>query len=248
MYMKKIILLTLTLITFLFNLNAQVKPVYYIGGFADFNYNIHWADFRKLGDIPNCCPIFTSGTSYGFAAGGLFEYPIKDEILLGARVGFSSIGALLLYEETYVIGVYRGDSLEIEYVKIQTNFDSKLYIIGIEPYFNYLFLDDFCIYLGFNFSYILTGKIDKKEEIISPDSVKFSNGSVTRILFTNKDIPDKKSLLLFIVFGFDYEIPLSNNLILTPEIKYHLPLNNISGDYWKASVLQFGAAIKFPIY
>ncbi|MFC2130223.1 OmpA family protein [Bacteroidota bacterium] len=247
--MKRLLILTIIVLVSFLNLKAQEKPLYYIGGYAAFNYNIHWANFQKLGDIPNCCPLFESGTGYGFAAGGLFEYPIMDEVLIGARLGVSTIGALLTKAES--IGLTRvirdGQEVSVD-VTTDHTIDSKIFTIGFEPYINYKFFGVLNSYLGIKLSYMLSGKIDQNEKIISPDNVTFLDGRVIQNDFYDIDIPEMNSLLFFGVFGLGYDLPVSQTIILTPEVRYNLPLNDISGEQWKASTWQFGVALKIPIF
>jgi outer membrane protein OmpA-like peptidoglycan-associated protein len=53
---------------------------------------------------------------------------------------------------------------------------------------------------------------------------------------------------MFGVFGLGYDIEMRNHWIITPEIKYSLPLNNISEEDWKISSIQLGLALKIPVY
>jgi outer membrane protein OmpA-like peptidoglycan-associated protein len=246
--MKKIIIFSL-IFFLIHSLNSKEKPLFYLGGFASFNYNIHYADFDKLGDIPNCCPVFISGKGYGFSLGGLFEYPLRDEILIGARLGISKLDALLSKKEDIGnIRVLRNGTEVTDYVTTDHTLDSRLFTIGLEPYINYKFFGVINSYLGFKLSYLMSGMVDQKEEIISPDNVTFLDGRVIQNDFYDLDIPNMNSLLFFGVFGLGYDLKASKNIILTPEIRYNLPLNNICDVDWKASSWQFGAALKIPIY
>jgi len=246
--MKKIVLLFFLIFGFM-SVKSQEKPLYYIGAYAGYNYNIHYADFQKLGNIENCCPIFESGTGSGFAVGGLFEYPLKDEILLGARLGVSTIGALLAKEET--IGNVNDTVLSdpsLDFAKVNHTVDSKIMILGLEPYVNYKFFGLINSYLGFKFSYMLSGTIDQKEELIEPDYVTFQGDKLTRNVYTNVEIPNKNSFLIFGFFGFGFDLHITKTILLTPEVIYYLPLNNIYESNWKASSWQFGVALKIPIF
>ncbi len=245
---KYVFLISLVLLGF-FSLKGQEKPLYYIGAYAGYNYNIHYADFQKLGDIPNCCPIFESGTGSGFAVGGLFEYPLRDEILLGARIGVSSIGALLAKDE--IIGntpLRQFNDTVLTYATVNHTVDSRIMIIGLEPYVNYKFFGLINSYIGLKFSYMLSGRIDQKEELIKPNDVTFLDGKLTRNVYDDIDIPNKNSLLIFGFFGLGFDLNVTKTIILTPEVIYYLPLNNIYESNWKASTWQIGASLKIPIF
>jgi outer membrane protein OmpA-like peptidoglycan-associated protein len=247
--MRKIKIFILVFTAILTTLNSQEKPMFYVGPYAGYNYNIHFADFKKLGNINNCCPLFESGTGSGYAIGGLFEYPLRNEILLGARLGISEIGALLSKDE--IIGNTNGkifsDSL-LDYATVEHTIDSKIMIIGFEPYVNYKFFGLIDSYLGFKFAYMISGKIDQQEELIKPDYVTFKDGKLTRNVYKNVDIPNKNSFLIFGFFGLGFDLNVTKNILLTPEVIYYLPLNNIYESSWKASTWQIGMALKFPIF
>ncbi|MFH1050016.1 MAG: OmpA family protein [bacterium] len=247
--MKKLVIVFCFIQFVLFPLRGQEKPLYYLGAYAGYNYNVHFADFQKLGDIPNCCPIFESGTGSGFAVGGLFEYPLRDEILLGARIGVSTIGALLEKEEK--IGntnrtIFSDSTLD--YGIVNHIVDSKIMIFGIEPYINYKFFGLINSYIGAKFSYMLSGKMNQKEELIEPDYATFIDTTLTRNEYNNIDIPNKNPLLIFGFFGLGCDLNVTKTILLTPEVIYYLPINNIYESNWKASTWQIGAALKIPIF
>ena len=231
-------------------LKAKEKPLYYLGAYGSFDLNKHIADFQKLGDYPNCCQKFSYGDGTGFSFGGLFEIELKKVIFFGARIGFSSLGATLERQET--IGnaerfLKNGDTV-LTYAKTKHSLESKLFTIGIEPYINYKFFGVLNSYLGVNISYLMTAQFSQKEELLEPDNVTFLDGRVIQNDYYNVDIPNKSTLLVFGVFGLGYDLPIGGGSLLTPEIKYYLPINNISDVSWKTSSWQFGVALKFPIY
>ncbi len=229
--------------------NNSDEPLYYFGIYGAYNYNVHFSNFDKLPGIPNCCPEYENGTGSGFSIGALFEYPIKKEILFGVRAGFSSIGAALQRNE--IIGntlVVRNGDTSLTTVETLHSLDSKILTVGVEPYINYKFFGSLCSYVGFRASYVFTGEFDQKEKLTKPNDATFSDGRRIQNDFSGVEIPDKSPLLLFGMFGVGYDLPAGEDLIITPEIRYYLPINDVSSVEWKASSWNFGATLKFPIY
>ena len=54
--------------------SMRLKPKY--GLFGAFNYNLHFANFRNLPDVPCCAPVFENGSGVGFKLGAIYESPI----------------------------------------------------------------------------------------------------------------------------------------------------------------------------
>ena len=249
MYRKIIISIIILIIPFSI-MKAEDKPLYYLGAYGSLNLNKHIADFQKLGNYPNCCQKFKFGDGTGFSFGGLFEIELKKVIFFGTRIGFSSLGATLERQET--IGnaqrfLSNGDTI-VAYAKTKHSLDSKLFTINIETYINYKFFGVLNSYIGVNIAYLMTAQFSQKEELLEPDNATFLDGRVIQNDYSNKEIPNKSTLLFFGVFGLGYDLPIGGGALLTPEIKYYLPINNISDVSWKTSSWQFGAALKFPIY
>jgi len=75
MYVKTAILLLFIVINIL-NAQELIRPSY--GILADVNFNNHFANFRKLPDIPNCCKDFESGSGFGYTFGLSYQQPLSD--------------------------------------------------------------------------------------------------------------------------------------------------------------------------
>lgn len=228
--------------------NAQTfrEPVNYIGGYLHYNLNLHSADFSALPGYFSCCPKFESGSGSGFSIGGLFEIPLEEKFFLGIRLGYSVLNAELTREEII------GNSLDLrggtDRVNVKYSIDSKLSAIAIEPQISYNFWDNFTGSLGLKGDIMTTKKFSQSEEIQSPANVVFQeNGQRTRAAYADEDIPDAKSFLTFLTLGVSYNFKLESGLLISPEVRYELPLYSLSSVSWKPSALNLGLAARVPL-
>ncbi|MFA6571211.1 MAG: OmpA family protein [Bacteroidota bacterium] len=244
------LLLVIAGITYSGNNAFSEEPVFYLGGFAGLNYNIHSAHFKELPPVPNCCTMFDGGTGWGFAVGGLFDYPLSRALSLSARIGYSTLNAKLLVHNTNIGYTIENDTLEtVVPIAVDHTIDSKIAVISLEPLVNYRFYNNFIGTAGLRLSYVSTAKFSQKEEIISPDEAFFLNSrSKVQNEYNNLDIPDAKSFLAFGVIGLGYELPIGRNTFLIPEVLFYIPFMDISSVTWKQMNLQIGASVKIPIY
>ncbi len=233
---------------------AEEKPLFWIGGYADYNRNIHSADFIELPGCPGCCTGYKSGSGNGFSIGALFEYPLSDKFMLGARAGYSVLNAKLKKDD--VIGNVEVrkttppyDTEKIADASSEHTIDAKIGQIDIEPYLGYNIYEGLNGYLGLNLGFGGKGTFDQAEKLTAPVGVVFKEtGTTTRNAISGRDIPDLKSFRFGVVLGLGYMLPISKTAFLVPEVRYNLGLTDVSSVSWKASALQLGAHAKFPIF
>ncbi|TAL68987.1 MAG: hypothetical protein EPN82_08735 [Bacteroidetes bacterium] len=259
--MKNIRIIILFVITFILpfdsaqgdsndSLVKNQKPLYYIGGYASYNLNLHSADFGKIPPCPNCSEGFTGGSGSGFGVGALFDYELEPNMFIEARLGFSSIGADLSIKNKKIANttIIRNGNTEVTDVIVEHFLDSKIDIISLEPIFKLKFLKGFFGCLGLKAGYMITGKFTQMEKLLSPENSTFKDGRLIQNDYYNIDIPSKNAFQLFGMLGLGYELPIGRNMYLVPEIKYYSGLVNVAAVNWKANHLQLGASIEFPIY
>ncbi len=251
--MKKIICLMLSMIilstvSYSQTDEASKEPLFYLGGFGHYNFNFHNADFKMLPGYYSCCPTYQTGSGSGWDVGALFEYPINPTMNVGLRVGYSVLNADLITEETIGNALEAGITPPVTKVRVEHKIESDLALFTFEPYFFYNFYDKFYTTLGLKAGFLSTAKFSQNEKILSPDNVVFAaENSIIRNKYSNKDIPDKNSLLLFGAIGLGYEFSYLKTGTIAPEIRYELPFTNVSSVNWKPSVFNVGLVLKFPI-
>lgn len=224
-------------------------PLYYLGIYGAYNSTIHSADFRELPGFPNCCQQFTSAGGSGFSFGGLIEFDLSPFIALQTRVGYSSLGAD--FSVPQIIGntpITRNGRDTTTPITVEHFLGSSISTFSIEPTLALRFLGGFRSRLGLNLGYLTTSTFSQRETLVTPDNAIFYGTGRAIRNEGSGDIPDKNVIQLNGVMGISYELPIGNGAILEPDIRYQLPLTNISGVTWKAGALQIGAAIKLPIF
>ncbi|MGE3802395.1 MAG: hypothetical protein AB7H80_15370 [Candidatus Kapaibacterium sp.] len=225
----------------------QTFPRYGIyGGLA---LNRHSTDFRALPGVPNCCPIFTSGSGTGIFGGFLFETPFSHWLLGGARIGYRSFDADLSESEPVYL-IVNGDGVD---GTIEHNVQATVGGVTFEPEIRLRLTGNLFVNAGPSVAMLLTASYQQREELITPSgSGTFldSTGNDLRSNFRNQregDIPDNAPLLLHGNLGLSYEIPLGakSTYLLVPEISYSHGLNDlVDGLTWKPNALRFGLALK----
>ena len=224
--MKKLITIILSMIilssvSYSQNENNDKQALFYLGGYGHYNFNSHNADFKMLPGYYSCCPSYINGSGKGFDAGALFEYPINLDMNIGFRVGYSVLNAILTVNETIGNSLERDITPTIEKIRVEHKIDSKLAIFDFEPYVNYRFFDKFYTNIGFKAGFFTTAKFSQQEKILAPDDVVFlTENSIVRNNYSDKDIPNKSSLLLFGTIGLGYEFTYLENGTIAPEIRF----------------------------
>ena len=228
------------------------EPIMYLGGYGNYNYNMHIADFNELPGYPSCCPEYEGGTGHGFSVGALLEFPLKPSLNLGGRLGFSMMNGMLQENEhignTLVRVINSPNETEIRDVNVDHIIDASIFAVDLEPYINFIFFDKLYSTVGLRFSYLVNSRFDTREEITEPENVVFINGSRLRNDYNDQDIPDINPFQIGASIGLGYELEIGRDSYLSPEVRYYLPFMNISSVEWKVASLQIGASVKFPVY
>lgn len=260
---KKLLLVMVLLLTATFGIYgvdsvAAKDPVMWIGPYAGLNYNYHFVNFGKLPPFPSCCPNYESGTGWGFSVGALLEFKIIEGLYLSNRLGMTDIGARMNAVEqiggTFLLTGQSYPQIKDTMASVDHRINSKLMMFNYEPTLSLRFFNKLALDLGMKFGYLFMSRFDQEEVLKEPDNVTFMSGSRIRNSLTNELIPEVNSFQMFGVIGASYDLPVSKDMYLTPELRYNVPIIDISNapvavsDYWKASTFQFGLALKIPIY
>ena len=267
--MLKKLILFVVFITFVLPIAAEEPPDFLklrerYGIFADFDLNVHLANFKKLPNIPNCCQSFSSGFGTGFSAGILYEHPLGDLVknLFNSTDYYGLTGQIrLVYDEksallsatepTYVYFQPLDTALPGEF---EHRLDAKLSTISIEPILSYRVYEDLTVNFGFQIGTLLTKKFDQYEEITKPvNSGTFldAEGNDTHSYIRNKydgEIPLANAVQAGIIAGASYELPLNakKTLLLTPELLLNIGLTKmVQGLTWRSNSVRVGLSIKY---
>ncbi|OGU37812.1 MAG: hypothetical protein A2X61_01660 [Ignavibacteria bacterium GWB2_35_12] len=217
------------------------------GVFADFNINLHAANFTKLPGVPNCCPNFREGNGTGPSLGGLYEMPFSEKFLFSVRAGWFNIGGILSETEPTLV-ILPNDSLEDG--EFEHTIDAGLSTISLEPMIGSQLFDNFFLYAGLSLGFLIQSDYSQKEQITKPVDYGVFNDTTrsrTRNVYSGT-IEQVSGFLTSLKVGATYELPLNRDrtLLAAPGVSFTYGLTNIvTGLQWKVSSLAIGVALKY---
>ncbi|MBM2814669.1 MAG: OmpA family protein [Ignavibacteria bacterium] len=222
--------------------SALLKPRF--GLFLDYSFIGNFSSFRKLPNVPSCCPEYTQANGRSFEFGGIGEYYIEKLYFLSLRTGFDFESAPFRYIESSNV-IIDGKSTPAKF-EHYLDLDFARFVlspaIGFMPYRYFIFTGGFSLYFP------LSGTYYQKEDIIEPkDRGSFPDGTRRRNE-SSGDLTGFNSIQASIDLGVKYPFPLNKRgwLYLFPELKYSLQFTNmISGLDWKNHKLSLGISVMY---
>ncbi len=222
--------------------NMALKPR--IGIFGHFGLNFHLANFQNLPDIFSCCPQFTGGSGSGFSIGGLYEYPIDENLHLNLRAGISIYDGSMSSKESEILIIDGKEQTGYFEHKLKFNLGS----LGIEPMAAYQVYPNLFTHAGLRLGFLTNSYFDQIEEIVEPaDRGTFINGSRTRN-HQYGEISSASGFMFGINLGVSYQLIMNKkeSLLLVPELFYTMNLSTaVAGIDWNVHQLHGGIAIKY---
>lgn len=230
--------------------NAEPIPLrvqsYRWGGFTSFNVDHHFAAFKELPGMRNCCDGFESGSGYGFTVGGLFEIPMPNEMILGVRGDWTSYASDTLRSlERIIVGIEGIPTPATSEHSLATTIND----IGLQaslaiPLFDRLYLN-----VGPRFGILFGGSYSYLERLIDPvyTGAFMPDGSRTRNPVAGS-LNSRPRFGASLMGGLSYEVPLCSDrtVIGAPEISYSYGLTDVAdGVDWTVNTIRLGVAIKF---
>ncbi|MCX7930816.1 MAG: OmpA family protein [Chlorobi bacterium] len=194
-----------------------------IGVHSGINANFHAPSFPATPQ-PGGPQYNTSATSVTGTVGAIGQIPLSSTLALGLRVAYNAMGNVTLPSSNAIFSYNLRPSLP--YVEL-------LPTIGISD-------------LLVSKSLWLWGGLDVGFPL-SPTYSRDSSGSAN---ITDATIPDAQTRLAIAV-GASYDIPLSEQWILQPELSFRFPLTSVSSnanfDSWKVSQLRIGVNLFYSL-
>ncbi len=236
--MKKLVVIVLAFISTFSISFSQSREV---GVYNLFQIHTHNADFGKLPGVPGCCPNYTSGKGYGYAAGLYYESALTKSLSWQLRLGWSNINGLMTREE--VIGNTYDENLNTIEAFSEHRLNTSMNIIELTPTIVTRPYDfPATLNYGFQLGYVLTSTYDQSEEIIRPSDARFLDGSTTRNEFDG-DIENASSFFLAGYLSLIYSTKISEKVTMRPEVGLSYNFNNLAEDItWKAHSIRAGVS------
>ncbi|MCX6140078.1 MAG: OmpA family protein [Candidatus Kapabacteria bacterium] len=241
---RQIVFITLILCTL--SAHAQNEAGIIAGG----AFNIHNAQFGKLGTYPSCCPEFTGGSGMGFYVGGWYGVQLNDRFRFLGRLTFSTENGTMTDEERSFVADLR-DTAKVIDAMFTHQIDATLTSLGIEPLIAFRAVGGLDVLLGARVGLTMTTTFHQTETLTKPEDYGAYLGDDRVWVDTQADIPGASSIRATIVTGLRYVLPIGRgrSTFLAPELTYHFPLTGVaSGVSWSVSQLRFGIALGWQFF
>jgi len=225
---------------------------FHLGAYGALSINLHNANFGALPGTPSCCPEYGKAALVTPAFGGLFEMPITDTWRAQVRLGYSTMSGLLT--DKRVIGnepVFEDGPLPIgtrRDIEVDFSMDASLPLIVLEPAVGYKVLDVFWLYAGARAGYVVGKSFVQREDLVSPDGIVFAENGTTSRNVISGDIPGVKPIQIHAALGLGYELNISRDVMLVPEVRFLLPVHPINNLDWTVQSFQLGASIRYSMW
>lgn len=241
------LLLCVTLAVCITDLAAQptvAQPTYEAGVVAGGAYNIHSAQFSKLGTFPSCCPEFTGGSGLGWYAGAWYGWRLTPSVTLLGRLTASSEQGLLSYQERSFVADLR-DTAKVVNALFQHDLRASLLSIGIEPLLAVRVVGSLDLMIGARAGVVVTRRFQQTETLTEPADYGAFLGDDRVWVDTQADIPLASTLRFTGVAGVRYVLPVGRrgNSFFAPELSVHLPLSGVANSVtWSVTQVRLGIA------
>lgn len=209
--------------------------------------NIHNASFSRLGDVPSCCPEFTSTAGFGTSAGLFYTYALNTTWRLQGRVTYSDRSATLTDTERSFVADLR-DSAKVIEALFTHEIAASITDVGFEPLVLFRPFGKLDLMFGGRVAIPIVSTFRQTETLTEPADYGTFLGAGRVRVDASDDIPGFVSPQISVVFGLRYFIPLRTNGVtfLAPELQFSAPLTQISdGTTWSVSHLRLGIAFGF---
>lgn len=214
------------------------------------NFNIHPNALDAYTPLSQCCYIYGDGaTGFGINSEGLAEIPLFNSFKLDFRFGYSSLSGESIVKEKF--DIHNGANI-IDVGTAENKLELTARTYRFLPSLKYTIYGKVDVGLGFGFSYLFFDKYHFTQKIIEPDYAYYTDkdGNRKKIVREAEGGLDNLNEILYTgVMYIAYNIELGPWLLLSPEIKYCLPFNNLASDInYKVHTMQAGFSFKFQPY
>jgi outer membrane protein OmpA-like peptidoglycan-associated protein len=273
--MKKTISLVIALFTLVSYQSADAQNVTYeypgfnIGIYGGANFNMHSPDFQSgvnFIDLNTGLPtvetfnVDQNELALGLNAGVIINYPFNEYLTLSGRLGYNDIGGIIFGEsidgDEFINNGYTSSNVRRE-------FDASLGYFEISPMlqlYNLLPVDNLYFLVGPEIGIpVLNEFADNSSITVDGNAGTFISNfdDYDGVVDNNYEFTDPE-LRFALGIGVGYNIEISDNIFLTPELSYRLAFTEIASDEvtvagetfspfdsWNANQLRLSVALTF---
>ena len=249
--MKKVLLTALSLLLSvnLVNLEAQTKekeiPLN-IGGYIGVNMNMHNADFNYIQDFDLLAQpgFYGSDNSIGLNGGLIINAPINETFVFSGRLGLHGAGIDLSSQDLFTSNT-TFDSVYTD------EFNTSLLYGEIDlfmQFHNVLPVDNLYLLAGVELGFPVAATFERIETNNYVDGIQATTTSFP----SSGDIAET-SFRAAIALGAGYMIEIDDDIFLTPEVSFRLPVTDVAeldfsgNDGWNFAQLRAGVSLTFGL-
>lgn len=225
------------------------KPWLYVGGWAAYQNNIQSADFQSLPNAFRCGPNYTTGTGGVGSIGVLATYPLGDVVTVEFRAGYAPLGGRLFRNETIGNTAEIGGSNQTTTVEAIHELFTTFPALTAEPVIGGVLFRRVRVGIGVRMSYLLDNSFRQLETLTQPDYVFYLPDSSRTRNRVSGAVGNLYRAQFHLSFSAGVDFPLSDELTVTPELRYYYPLTPVTRDVqWQIAPIAIGAAVRYALY
>lgn len=252
-------------------LSAQLRsdePLLRVGAFGGANLNRHTANFPEFVLFPIWIPNpdndktprppnFQNGSGIGFTAGVLLEIPLTGQLALLARASYSRYDALLATRQDVRFGLPQSANTPASSILAPVEFGmaAQIPMLGIDALAKYTILGGLHLSAGIRASLMMPTTITQQERLLTDASISFDSTKIVKERNVGSfALPGAQSLQLALSGGIGYDIDITEQVRITPEITYSFGLTGLvaaseinSQTPWTVQQIRGGVAVSLPL-
>lgn len=217
---------------------TPVLPVR-IGGALYGGQNVYSADFHNIEGVPisDKADNFTEGNGFAYGIAGVYEFPLFDNVFIGARLGLQYLGGALHTQEGPVTS-------DVGDVVLEHTINASIFSAMGEPSIGVQLGNHWSVYGGVRLGWVASALFEQSEAIVQPLGTEYVQGGSSRSIANLQAIPNAPSLEVALVGRVGYSVPLSSVLLLQPEVSFHVGMTEMSAATgWKVATIHGGVAL-----
>ena len=261
--MKNNLIVLLTFFSSVLVLNAQqsvgeASPSRF-GIFGGAQFNSHTADFAALPGSVSCCPQYSKANGTAPYFGILFQLPVATQLELQFRGGYANFTGIFR-EQQFIGNALSGSGSTAKVVDAFSEHYLKtdIGVLDIAARVSYYPMKStpLGIDVGLHGMMSLSPTFEQYEQLLSPTGAVYSDTKTSRRNPASGDISNATGLILAAEFGLHYDITLSREWQISPEVSYLLPFQSPidfaaagqSNSTWTMNAMRAGLAVTYAFH
>ncbi len=198
-------------------------------GFSTYqNMNFNSSDLNQLYSIGDSSSQFSYGNNFGISLGLYYEIPFRKNLSIRFKALYTYDRASI---DKDIPSVMMSSGSDVPST-IRNTISADLSNVVLEPMLKFEFMKRLSLLTGVNAGIRLYNGFTHDEEIITPLSAYFPDGSQKRTI-TNENKPMNLSLFSQLCTGLSYEIPLNydGTVLLSTDLVFAFGFVQIANDF-----------------